>query len=120
MLFFVGAAVGVTARAFRRRESMRRLGFATDHFRPHIREVDVVLRHVNGPPGGVDKQCRVTARLHGGGTVEVEEKNGSFLGAIRVAAKRLRRLLAKRIGGKRKRDGSRDGQVAYRRCWGVR
>jgi putative sigma-54 modulation protein len=119
MLFFISAAVGVTARALLGRESERRLRFATDRFQPHTREVDVVLRDVNGSRGGVDKLCKVTARLNRGGTVEIEERNSSFLGAIRVAAKRLRRLLTRRIGGKNKRDGSRDGQVAYRRCWGV-
>jgi hypothetical protein len=120
MLYFVGAAVGVTARALLGRESERRLRFATDRFQPHVREMDVVLRDVNGPRGGVDKLCRVTARLNSGGTVEIEERNSRFLGVIRVAAKRLRRLLARRIGGKTKRDGNRDGQLAYRRCWGAR
>ena len=119
MLFFVSAVVGVTAKALLERESERRLRFATDRFQPHIREIDVVLRDVNGPRGGLDKLCRVTAKLRGGGAVEIEERNSSFLGAIRVAAKRLRRLLARRVGGKTKRDGSRDGQAAYRRCWSV-
>ncbi len=119
MLFFVGTAVGVAARGLLRRESERRLRCTTDRFAPYIREIDVVLRDVNGPRGGVDKLCRVIAKLHKGGRVEIEERNSTFVGAIRVASKRLRRLLTRRIGGKTKQNGNRDGQLAYRRCWGV-
>jgi hypothetical protein len=67
------------------------LHFATDRFERHIRDVGVVLRDVNGPHGGIDKLCRVTARL--------------------------RRLLARRIGGKATRCVISRDRGPYRRPW---
>src|SRR5437870_2756777 len=75
MLFFVQTIIGVTSRAILKRESERRLYFATDRFQTQIREIDVVLRDVNGPRGGVDKLCRITARLRHGGSLAIEEKS---------------------------------------------
>lgn len=112
MLFFVQTVVGVTARAILKRESERRLQFATDRFQGHIREVDVVLRDVNGPRGGVDKLCRITARFRRGGSVAVEEKSANFIAAIRAATKRLRSLLTRRIGGKVTRAGMRRPSIS--------
>src|SRR4029079_5791418 len=82
------------------RESERRLHFATDRFRENIREIGVALRDVNGPRGGIDKQCKITAKLCCGGAVEIEETRSSFIEAVGRAAKRLRNVLARRIGGK--------------------
>jgi hypothetical protein len=62
MLFFVGAAVGVTARAPLGRESERRLRFATDRFQPHTREIDIVLRGVNGAWKYVRRDGQVSYR----------------------------------------------------------
>ena len=107
MLFFVRAVVGVTTRGILLKESERRLRFATDRFQTRIREVDVILRDVNGPQGGIDKLCRVTARLHKGGTVQIEETRENFVSAIRAAAKRLRSALSRRLGGKVKAAGVR-------------
>lgn len=100
MLFFVRAVVDFTARGLLKRESERRLHFATDRFQPQIREIGVLLRDVNGPRGGIDKSCKITATLNRGGTLEIEEKRGNFVAAIRAAAKRLRGVLTRRIGGK--------------------
>lgn len=119
MLFFVQVVADATTRALLRRESERRLHFATDRFQPHIREIGVVLGDVNGPRGGVGKLCRITTRLRRGGTLEIEETRSSFMSAIRVAAKRLRRLLARRSGGKTKRNTARYDRFPYRRPWSL-
>jgi putative sigma-54 modulation protein len=100
MLFFVRAVVDVVTKANLQRESERRLHFATDRFRENIREIGVALRDVNGPRGGIDKQCKITAKLWRGGSVEIEETRSSFIEAVGRAAKRLRNVLARRIGGK--------------------
>ncbi len=119
MFFFAGSAIGVTARALLKRESERQLNFATDRFQNQIREIDVVLRDLNGPRGGVDKECKVTATLRRGGTLEIEQRSNSFPDAIHEAAKRLRRVLARRVGGKTKRSRIRYIQVPDRGCWSV-
>jgi ribosome-associated translation inhibitor RaiA len=119
MLFLVQAVVDLTTRRLLLRESKRRLHFAADRFQGRIRDIDVVLRDANGPRGGVDKRCLVRARLHRGGSLEIEETRTSFLGAIRAAAKRLRSLLARRLGGKLRRKYSRRARAPFRRPWGL-
>jgi len=84
------------------------LHFATDRFQPHIRDVGVMLRDVNGPRGGTDKLCRITARLNRGRRLEIQEQRGNFMAAICAAAKRLRRSLARRFGGKVTRSAIRN------------
>src|SRR5689334_11984171 len=117
MLFFVQAVIDVAAHAKLKRESERRLQFATDRFQRHIRKIGVVLRDVNGPHGGIDKLCRVSATLNRGGRLDVEEKRGTFAAAICAAAKQLRRALARRIGGKASRSEIR--QAPFRRRWSL-
>ena len=117
MLFFVQTVIDATTRATLKKNAERRLHFATDRFERHIRDVGVVLRDVNGPNGGIDKVCRVIAKLRRGGRLEVEEKRASFMAAISAAAKRLRRLLARRIGGKATRYSIRPDREPYRRPW---
>ena len=117
MLFFVQTVIDATTRAMLKKNTERRLHFATDRFERHIRDMGVVLRDVNGPHGGIDKVCRVTARLRRGGRLEVEKKRASFMAAISAAAKRLQRLLARRIGGKATRYSIRRDREPYRRPW---
>jgi len=101
MLSFRGAVIDGVTRADLKRESERRLHFATDRFRDDIREIDVAFRDVNGPRGGIDKQCRVIAKLSRGGTVQIEETRTSFVDAMGRVAKLLRNALTRRVGGKR-------------------
>ena len=120
MLFFMRAVVDVVTKANLQHESERRLHFATDRFRENIREISVALSDVNGPRGGIDKQCKITATFWRGGTVEIEEKRSSFIDAIGRAAKRLRNVLARRIGGKQPNNTRRHTYLhaPYRRPWG--
>jgi len=119
MLFLIQAVDDLTTRGLLRRECERRLHFATDRFQRHIHEIDVVLRDVNGPRGGIDKRCLVRTRLRRGGSLQVEEAHTSFVGAIRAAAKRLRRVLAGRLGGNRHRANIRRDRMPFRRPWSV-
>jgi putative sigma-54 modulation protein len=114
MFVFVRALVDVVTSAHLRRESERRLKLAAAPFQGQIREIGIVLRDVNGPRGGVDKRCTVIARLRRGGSIEIEETSTTFVESIRGAAKRLRSLLGRRIGGKRARNTLRRPGV-----WGV-
>jgi putative sigma-54 modulation protein len=116
MIFFIQAAINASAREALQRESERRLHFATDRFEPQIRDVDVVLRDINGPHGGIDKECRVTAKLRRGGSLEVQERADTFIGAIGAAIKRLRYSLGRRLGGKAVHSAIRYDR---RRHWGL-
>jgi ribosome-associated translation inhibitor RaiA len=119
MLYFAGTAIGVSVRAFLMRESERQLSFATDRFRSEIRDIDVVFRDLNGPRGGVDKECKVTATLRGGGTLQIAQRSASFLEAIHEAARRLGRVLARHMDRKAKRRTIRYVRVPKHGLWTV-
>ena len=119
MLFLIQTVVDLTTRSLLRRETERGLGFASGRFQSRIRDIDLRLRNVNGQGGGIDKQCLVRARLHRGGSLEIEETRSSYVSAIRAAAKRLRILLARRVGGKLRRNYLRRDIARFRRPWGL-
>lgn len=74
----------------------RRMRFALCRFQAGIRRVTVRLCDLNGPRGGVDKQCRIEAALRRGKTVQVEDVDADLYAAIDRAAGRLGRLVAHR------------------------
>lgn len=101
MLFLVRAVVDRSTKAKLQPLIERRLHFVVHRFGGSIHEICVALRDVNGPRGGIDKQCKIVARSRRGDTLEIEETRSSFSEAIGGSAKRLRNVLARRIGGKR-------------------
>lgn len=68
-------------------------------------EIDISLVDINGPKGGVDKECRVTVRLPGLSAVHVTETSDSLFPAIDAARDRLENAL------KRSRDRRREVQT---------
>lgn len=79
--------VGLTSEI--RREIERRLEFALDRQRRRLSAVDVFVSDVNGPRGGVDKICQVTAVLRGRRTLTVLERSGNLVAGCGRAGKRL-------------------------------
>lgn len=75
----------------------RRLAFAFDRHEDRIGRVKVTLGDVNGPKGGLDKSCRVEARVRGGRTVHVSVVDADAYAAIAVAARRAGRAVARAI-----------------------
>ncbi|HEY7305686.1 MAG TPA: HPF/RaiA family ribosome-associated protein [Bryobacteraceae bacterium] len=75
-----------------------RARFAVMRFESHLREFAVHLEDENGPRGGVDTICRLTATLHDGGTIRIKEKHTNLMGAISRAAKRFRNVISRRMG----------------------
>ena len=82
-----------------REYALRRLSFSIRRFRDRIRRVTVRLVDVNGPRGGVDSRCSITADLAGGRKLFVEAIAAWPLAAITLAAGRLSEAL--------RRDASR-------------
>jgi ribosome-associated translation inhibitor RaiA len=72
-----------------------RLRRSLGRFREWIRGVEVVVTDVNGPRGGIDKQCRVIVRTGDGrevvGSERHESLEGAIAGAVARAAKGTRR-----------------------------
>ena len=73
----------------------RRMSFALDHLR-HIRRVDISIEDVNGPKGGIDKQCRIRAIL-GFASVVLEETQSDWQVAVARAIHRLDRTATERL-----------------------
>ena len=70
-----------------RDHAKRRLGFALDRLR-NVRRVVVSLGDLNGPKGGEDKFCRITAEV-GHRTVVVEDVHSNLYAAISRATRRF-------------------------------
>ena len=75
----------------------RRLGFALSRFERRIREITVQLRDVNGPRGGVDKQCQIALHLAPSGTLVLQETSSDLVTAIDRAADRLGYTLSRKL-----------------------
>lgn len=79
----------------------RRARFAVSRFSPRIDWVAVRLADINGPRGGVDKECRIVVRLRPHGRVRVIERDASMHAAIARAADRLGRAVAREMARRR-------------------
>ncbi len=87
----------------------RRLSFAVGRFATRITQVAVKITDLNGSRGGVDKRCRLLARLSGYGDLVVEDNDANLLVVIDRATERLGRVVSRRC--ERQRSG-RD-QIAF-------
>jgi putative sigma-54 modulation protein len=76
--------------------------FALDRFAHAIREVEVWCSDVNGPRGGVDKQCRVQLKLHSRGVLTAKSSGRSFVHAAKDACDKARTLLSRRLSRSRR------------------
>ena len=80
----------------------RRMEFALGQFGQFVSRVNVHLEDVNGPKGGVDKQCRLLAHLRGGHVVKVEDIDVDFENAVSRAADRISHAVGRQL--ERRRD----------------
>lgn len=107
--------VFVSAKNFKVSETIRehidrRLAFALDRFQREIERIDVSLADLNGPKGGLDKQCRMVAKLRSDGTLVIEDQDIDFFAVIDRAADRLGHAVQRAI------DRRRDMKYARRRA----
>lgn len=72
-----------------RKKLDRKLMFALDRHQHWLVDVDVFLADVNGPRGGVDKLCQITATGKGAQKVRILEKSHNLLLGVNRAAQRL-------------------------------
>lgn len=82
----------------------RSIEFAVDRHRSRIDRISVYVTDLNGPRGGVDKLCQITAEVRGAKPVMILEKGDDILAAVKRAVRRLayrigRRLHRRRIAG---------------------
>jgi ribosome-associated translation inhibitor RaiA len=82
----------------------RSIEFAVDCHSSRIDRISVYLADLNGPRGGVDKLCQITAEIRGAKPVRILEKGDDLVTAVNRAARRLgyrigRRVHRRRIAG---------------------
>ena len=79
----------------------RRMEFALGQYGDFVLRVSVHLEDVNGPKGGVDKQCRLLAHLRGGHVVKVEDVDVDFASAVSRAADRVSHAVGRQLERRR-------------------
>lgn len=67
-------------------------------FGERITRIEAFFKDVNGPKGGVDKQCVFEARLRGHEPEAATALEADAYDAVKAAADRLERVLERRIG----------------------
>jgi ribosome-associated translation inhibitor RaiA len=98
-----------------RERVVRRVEFALSQFSDRVRQVSVVLEDENGQRGGVDKKCRVLARVAPLGDVVAEGTGEKFDSAAGTAIDRTAKLISRglgRISGQKKKRVSMAGDVS--------
>ncbi|HEX7128093.1 MAG TPA: CBS domain-containing protein [Thermodesulfobacteriota bacterium] len=106
-------ATGVALDRRTRNDIRRRFGDRLGKFAPAIERVNVGLRDVNGPRGGVDTACRVAVVLHGLPSVVVEGRDASRRGAVNRALAGVERAVRRALQRRRtlRARGRRRGAV---------
>jgi len=81
----------------------RRLHFALGRFSPAIDHVSVRVGDMNGPRGGVDKQCQIFVELTtpGSNVITVDEHDEDLHAAVVRASNRVGRTVARTLQRKR-------------------
>jgi ribosome hibernation promoting factor len=88
---------GMTVRPGLKDHVERRLDFALNRFEDRIDHIAVKLEDLNGPKGGVDKQCRVMVQLHKLPNAIVEQTAEDMYAAVDLAADRVGRAVARKL-----------------------
>lgn len=92
---------GLDTAGLTRRIVERKLRFALGRFGARIKEVHAEVSDVNADRGGIDKHCRITARIERGGALMSEAVDTMVETAVDRAADRLARSIARHLGRQR-------------------
>jgi putative sigma-54 modulation protein len=80
-----------------RKEVERSVAFAVDRYQAHVSHVSVYLVDLNGPKGGADKLCQITAQLRRGNAVLILQKGSEIVPTVDRAVERLRYQIGRGI-----------------------
>lgn len=89
---------------FLRAHVERRMRSALGRFHPRITGVTVEVEDDNGPRGGVDKSCRITAVLTGLDSVHVKAMAADIYDVVDRAAGRIERAVGRDLSKARARS----------------
>lgn len=94
---------------------VRRVEFALSQYRERVRQISITLEDDNAHRGGIDKTCRVLARIAPLGDVVAEGSGATFQEAAGAAIDRTARLISRQLGriaGSMKKRVSMAGDLA--------
>lgn len=94
---------GTTYPATLRDHIDRRLRFALTRFGDRVGRVIVFLQDHNGPKGGVDKECRILAKVEGCEAIMATVSDSEWTAAVDRATTRIGHTLSRKIGRLRDR-----------------
>lgn len=84
----------------------RSVAFAVDRHSTQVTHISVYLADLNGPKGGVDKLCQITAELKGSMPVLILEEGDDLLATVNRAVRRLGYRIGRRVQRVRMRTRS--------------
>ncbi len=83
----------------------RRLRFALARFGNRVERVVVFLKDLNGPKGGIDKVCRILAKVRGCGVTLAAVIDSDWIAAVDRATTRIGHNVSREIERVRRRHG---------------
>lgn len=94
--------IDITGQGFTVTENLRdhverRIDFALSNFEERITRVSVKLKDINGPRGGIDKECRVITVLRGLPNVIVTQEASDAHSAVDKAADRIGNTVSRKL-----------------------
>lgn len=103
-----------------RRYAERRFRFALRRFSHCVKRLRIYVADVNGPRGGVDKQCRILLEVAPSGSLVLEETDVRLPEAVDRAADRLRRCLRRDLKRRQARRLGKGHGGSLRYPWTTR
>lgn len=82
----------------------RRLRFALARFGSRVERVIVFLQDRNGPRGGIDKVCRILAKVQGCGAIMATVVDSDWTAAVDRATTRIGHTVSRQVGRLRDRQ----------------
>lgn len=98
---FLGLPASQALREHCERHVLRHLG----RFRHELDSVEIRIRDVNGPRGGEDMECKVSARGRRVGFASLAELSSDAYGSVGLALSRLSRSIARTLDRGRRTRG---------------
>ena len=77
---------------------------ALDRFRHRLQQVQLYVEDVNGPRGGIDKQCRCVLHLRQMAPIVIQDQDENMIALIYRVANRASYALSQRAARKTKRS----------------
>ncbi len=82
-------------------------------FGSNVKALEITVHDVNGPRGGVDKQCQVLVKLHKSKDIAVNVIDESLSRAIPSAINRASRSVARQLELRSMRGGGRVSRLSF-------